>query len=246
MPYPGADRRGARALPRGERRRRARAAAARPDVALANHLVMGPVILRAGSTVGALRGEGPRQRARVHGAPHPERFLPYALEGLGRRSGRAGGLAPHRRESLSRCWPTSRRCRSAPASGRPAWTSTRSGPREPRPASALGLAADRGRLGRRAGRRRRCSASSTRRGPDRELRGQADRLEGRGPAAGGLAARGEPRARRAPRDRRLRHLPRRAGALRGGARRAATSRRSGTSPPAGASSRAARRASCAT
>ncbi len=40
-----------------------------PDVALANHLVMGPVILaRALRRPGAVRGEGARQRAGVHGA----------------------------------------------------------------------------------------------------------------------------------------------------------------------------------
>jgi len=56
---------------------------ARPDVALANHLVMGPVILRR-----ALRGEVP-YAVKVHGSaleytvrPAPERFLPYAVEGL--------------------------------------------------------------------------------------------------------------------------------------------------------------------
>src|SRR5215207_5065514 len=54
-----------------------------PDVALANHLVMGPVVLAR-----ALRGCAP-YAVKVHGSalpisvrPHPERFLPYALEGL--------------------------------------------------------------------------------------------------------------------------------------------------------------------
>jgi glycosyltransferase involved in cell wall biosynthesis len=58
-------------------------ARARPDVALANHLVMGPVILAR-----ALAGEIP-YAVKVHGSaleytvkPHPERFLPYAREGL--------------------------------------------------------------------------------------------------------------------------------------------------------------------
>jgi len=58
-------------------------AAARPDVALANHLVMGPAILAR-----ALGGDVP-YAVKVHGSaleytvrPEPERFLPYAREGL--------------------------------------------------------------------------------------------------------------------------------------------------------------------
>jgi glycosyltransferase involved in cell wall biosynthesis len=54
-----------------------------PDVALANHLVMGPVILAR-----ALSGRTP-YAVKVHGSaleytvkPEPERFLPYAREGL--------------------------------------------------------------------------------------------------------------------------------------------------------------------
>lgn len=59
-------------------------ARARPDVALANHLVMGPVILAR-----ALASEEIPYAVKVHGSaleytvkPHPERFLPYAREGL--------------------------------------------------------------------------------------------------------------------------------------------------------------------
>jgi len=55
-----------------------------PDVALANHLVMGPVILARG-----LAGRVP-YAVKVHGSaleytirPNRERFLPFALEGLG-------------------------------------------------------------------------------------------------------------------------------------------------------------------
>jgi glycosyltransferase involved in cell wall biosynthesis len=54
-----------------------------PDVALANHLVMGPVILARG-----LDGKAP-YAVKIHGSaleytvkPNPERFLPYALEGI--------------------------------------------------------------------------------------------------------------------------------------------------------------------
>lgn len=72
----------------------------RPDVALANHLVMGPVILAR-----AIGGRVP-YAVKVHGSaleytvrPHPERFLPYALEGI---RGAAGVLvgSRHTGESL--------------------------------------------------------------------------------------------------------------------------------------------------
>ncbi len=60
------------------------ARAHRPDIALANHLVMGPAIMRR-----ALR-DGVPYAVKVHGSaleytvrPQPERFLPYAVEGLG-------------------------------------------------------------------------------------------------------------------------------------------------------------------
>ena len=56
-------------------------AAPPPDVALANHLIMGPAIL-------ARAGVGP-YAVKIHGSaleytvrPNPERFLPYALEGI--------------------------------------------------------------------------------------------------------------------------------------------------------------------
>src|ERR1700750_3329864 len=60
-----------------------------PDAALANHLIMGPVILaRAGL----------RYAIKVHGSdlsytvrPHPERFVPYALEGTERAPGILAG-----------------------------------------------------------------------------------------------------------------------------------------------------------
>ena len=62
---------------------RAVAARAEPEVALANHLVMGPAILARG-----LDGRTP-YAVKVHGSaleytvrPQPERFLPYALEGI--------------------------------------------------------------------------------------------------------------------------------------------------------------------
>ena len=83
-------------------------AAPAPDVALANHLVMGPVILA--------RADVAPYAVKIHGSaleytvkPHPERFMPYALEGIRPAQGRAGGLRPHR---ATRC---SRRCRSEPS-----------------------------------------------------------------------------------------------------------------------------------
>jgi len=71
-----------------------------PDVALANHLIMGPVILARG-----LRARAP-YAVKVHGSaleytvrPNPERFLPYALEGIRGASGVLVG-SRHTAESL--------------------------------------------------------------------------------------------------------------------------------------------------
>ena len=71
-----------------------------PEVALANHLVMGPVILAR-----ALEGRVP-YAIKVHGSaleytvrPNPQRFLPYALEGLADASGVLVG-SRHTAESL--------------------------------------------------------------------------------------------------------------------------------------------------
>src|SRR5215813_15149131 len=71
-----------------------------PDIALANHLVMGPVILARG-----LEGRAP-YAVKVHGSaleytvrPHRERFLPYALEGIRGASGVLVG-SRHTAESL--------------------------------------------------------------------------------------------------------------------------------------------------
>ena len=71
-----------------------------PDIALANHLVMGPVILARG-----LEGRAP-YAVKIHGSaleytvrPHRERFLPYALEGIRGASGVLVG-SRHTAESL--------------------------------------------------------------------------------------------------------------------------------------------------
>jgi glycosyltransferase involved in cell wall biosynthesis len=73
---------------------------ARPDVALANHLVMGPLILAR-----ALAGTGVSYAVKIHGSaleytvkPHP-RFLPAALEGLAPARGVLVG-SRHTGESL--------------------------------------------------------------------------------------------------------------------------------------------------
>jgi len=73
---------------------------ARPDVALANHLVMGPVILAR-----ALAGREVPYAVKIHGSaleytvkPHP-RFLPYAREGLAGARGVLVG-SRHTAESL--------------------------------------------------------------------------------------------------------------------------------------------------
>jgi glycosyltransferase involved in cell wall biosynthesis len=76
------------------------AAAVRPDVALANHLIMGPVILAR-----ALGGIIP-YAVKIHGSaleytvrPHAGRFVPYAREGLERAAGVLVG-SRHTAESL--------------------------------------------------------------------------------------------------------------------------------------------------
>jgi glycosyltransferase involved in cell wall biosynthesis len=75
-------------------------AAVEPDVALANHLVMGPVILAR-----ALGGRVP-YAVKIHGSaleytvrPHAERFGPYAREGLAQAAGVLAG-SRHTAQSL--------------------------------------------------------------------------------------------------------------------------------------------------
>src|SRR3954468_1131752 len=53
---------------------------AQPDAALANHLVMGPVVLARAGVPCAVKVHGSALEYVVK--PHRERFLPYALEGL--------------------------------------------------------------------------------------------------------------------------------------------------------------------
>jgi glycosyltransferase involved in cell wall biosynthesis len=115
----------------------------RPDVALANHLVMGPVILARGLS-------GVPYAVKIHGSaleytvkPHP-RFLPYAREGLAGARGILVG-SRHTAESLWAAMDDSsvpERTRLGP----PGVDIARFAPREPAPARA-GLAALRSRLG---------------------------------------------------------------------------------------------------
>ena len=120
---------------------------ARPDVALANHLVMGPVILAR-----ALEGLGVPYAVKIHGSAleytvkrHPERFMPFAREGLAGAARRARRLAPHRGEPVggdgrpgaarphaARARPASTSSasrRASPPRPAPAWRRLRGAPR---------------------------------------------------------------------------------------------------------------------
>ena len=225
-PFERPDRRRARPLPRlqrrgGARRRRARA---RPEAALANHLVMGPVVLaRAGL----------RYAVKIHGSaleytvkPHRERFLPLAREGLESAAGVLVG-SRHTAESLWEAMADPslpERTRLGP----PGVDVHEFRPREAATRRALGLRALADRLegapaagwggDEGAAAALRCARPRAR--PDRLLRREADRVEGRRPPPGRLAARRRRRAGRATVRRRLRRVPRRAAPPAGGDRRA--------------------------
>ena len=145
---------------------------------------MGPVILA--------RADVAPYAVKIHGSaleytvkPHPERFMPYALEGSAPARGCWSALTTPRSslfEALSEEPSLPERTRLGP----PGVDIHEFRPRSPTSSGCLPPgAAWGGEQG---------SPGSPRagplEGPDRELRGQADRLEGRGPAAGGLAARG--------------------------------------------------------
>jgi glycosyltransferase involved in cell wall biosynthesis len=117
---------------------------ARPDVAFANHLVMGPIVLAR-----ALAATGVPYAVKNHGSdleytikPHP-RFVPYAREGLDG----ANGILVGSRHTAESMWATipdptlPARTRLGP----PGVDIDRFGPREPEEARA-GLAALRDRL----------------------------------------------------------------------------------------------------
>ena len=107
-----------------------------PDLALANHLVMGPAILAR-----ALGGAVP-YAVMIHGRaleytvkPHPA--SPLRARGPRRRPRRARGLPPHRREPVGGA-RRPRAARGGRASGPRAWTSTPSA-RATRQAAAAGV-----------------------------------------------------------------------------------------------------------
>ena len=203
--------------------------APRPDVALANHLVMGPLILAR-----ALGGAVP-YAVKIHGSAleyvvkrDPERFLPAAREGLaGARTVLVGSR--HTAESL---WAAmgdddaARAHAAGPARRRRRTSSARAtAPRRPRGSARWPPACRPARraAGERGSRVRRDEPAAGRalarldleRDRHVALRRQAHRLQGRRPARGRLAARAARRARRAPRGRRLRRLPRGARAAAG-------------------------------
>jgi glycosyltransferase involved in cell wall biosynthesis len=118
---------------------------ARPDVALANHLVMGPAILARG-----LAGLDVPYAVKIHGSaleyvvkPHHARFAPYAAEGLAG----AGGVLVGSRHTAESLW-AAMSDRGLPARtrlGPPGVDVARFAPREP-PAARAGLRALRDRL----------------------------------------------------------------------------------------------------
>ncbi len=119
-------------------------ARARPDVALANHLVMGPLILAR-----ALAATGVPYAVKIHGSAleytvkrHP-RFLPAAREGLAGARGVLVGSS-HTAESLWAALPEPR-LRERTRLGPPGVDVVRFAPREP-DAAAEGLAGLRARL----------------------------------------------------------------------------------------------------
>ena len=144
----------------------------RPQVALANHLVMGPVILARG-----LRGEVP-YAVKVHGSaleytvkPQPERFLPLAREGL---AGASAVLVGSRHTAVSLWEAIGERgsARSVRGLGRRASTSRASPraivePRRGRRAGARGEAACRARAAASGGRGQRVLARRASRSPTR-------------------------------------------------------------------------------
>jgi glycosyltransferase involved in cell wall biosynthesis len=111
------------------------AALVRPQVALANHLVMGPVILAR-----ALAGEVP-YAVKIHGSaleytvrPQPERFLELAREGLAS----AAGVLVGSRHTASSLWRTLDRegLQERTRLGPPGVDVRRFAPREPQEAAA--------------------------------------------------------------------------------------------------------------
>ena len=171
-------------------------ARARPDVALANHLVMGPAVLA------RALGDDVPYAVKIHGwaleytvKPHPERFLPVRARGAGRRRAACWSARATRGRACGRRW-TTRAVRERTRLGPPGvdvdeFAPARAGGRPRRAASPRRAAADRagrgvGLLRARPGGGR--ARAQRRRRPAGRLRRQADRLQGRRAAAGRLAA----------------------------------------------------------
>ena len=143
-----------------------RCGAPTPDVALANHLVMGPAILARG-----LAGRVP-YAVKVHGSaleytvrPHPSGSCPTRSRACAapRRAGRARAT---RRRASGRCLPRSPGCRAHTRLGPPGVDVHAFRPRPPRPQPACRAGRAPGRRGAqrpgaaRRARRRRCAAST--------------------------------------------------------------------------------------
>ena len=225
---------------------------ARPEVALANHLVMGPAILA------RALGDTVPYAVKVHGSaleytvrPHRERFLPYAREGLAP----AGGVLVGSRHTAESLWEVvdepglPGRTRLGP----PGVDADRFRPRSPDDAAERleELAARLDRQGAAAwGGEQGAAVAAPGARPesraDRDVRRQADRVEGGGPVDRGVAAGGGRGPGRAALPGGLRHLQAWARAARGRARGRATSMTLGASRPRDASSRAGRPASSRT
>ena len=188
------------------------------DAALANHLVMGPVILAPRRP--ALRDQGPRLGPLLHRDPRPRAVRPLRARGVRRQPrGSSSGPATSRR-ACGGPW-TSRRRTPRSASCRRGSTPTCSLPSRPptgpracgRWPGACATSTSRREGGswdrdtsRRRGRRR---VVRRRRGASGGLRRQADRLQGRRPAARRLAAGPSRAPGRPPAGGRLRRVPRR-------------------------------------
>ena len=196
---PGSERGGGRVATSRRTWRRSATSCARAggiDAALANHLVMGPVILaRAADALGPFA-------AKVHGSALSYTVIPTHAScptpaRAWRRRGRCSSAPATPRRASGRP-SSSTACARRPASGRPASTSRPSrrcpsAPTAARRARGPGGRARVGGAGRGSGATRRGRRGAAllrgRRRPAGHLRRQADRLEGLRPAARRLAAR---------------------------------------------------------
>ena len=165
-----------------------------PDVALANHLVMGPLVL-ARALAGRRRTRSRSTAARSSTPCAQPRALP-AVRARGDAAARGVLVGSHHTgESLFEVLADEPSLRERTRLGRPG-VDVHTSP-APGGSGALASSAREPPAGLVARQEppRFCAARPVPR-PDRQLRGQADRVEGGGPAAGGVAAPGGSRARR--------------------------------------------------